>query len=121
MVQQTSSSAFEVVACMESSADVLTAARPCLQLLAPTASWSSVQSCVNGSEGLQLMTRNAQLYSALSPAPAHLPWVTFNGEYSEENQDRAMSSLFTLVCQLYQGIKPPVCTGIPVHLDRGYC
>lgn len=71
-------------------------------------------------------------------------------EYSVENEDKAMSSLFRFICQLYkvrtsslmfedisfesadiivvslldvcfQGIKPPVCTGVPVRLDRGFC
>lgn len=121
VVQLSGLSALEIINCMESSADVLIAARPCLQLYAPALPWSSVQSCVNGSKGPQLMTRNTRLGRVRTPAPAHLPWLTFNGIYSDENEDRAMSSLFTLVCQLYQGIKPPACTGVPVHLDRGFC
>ncbi|KAK7888682.1 hypothetical protein WMY93_024242 [Mugilogobius chulae] len=114
-------SGLEIINCMESSADVLSAAPLCLRLYSPAVSWTSLQSCVNGSRGPQLVNRSRAAVQALSPAPTHLPWVTFDGEYSAEHQDRAMSSLFTLVCELYQGIKPPVCTGAPVHLDRGYC
>ncbi|XP_072294365.1 gamma-interferon-inducible lysosomal thiol reductase [Eucyclogobius newberryi] len=121
VVELTGVSGLEIISCMESAADVLSAARPCLRLLAPALPWASLQSCVNGSRGPLLVNRSSAAARALSPAPAHLPWVTFDGEFSEEHQDRAMSSLFTLVCELYQGIKPPACTGIRVHLDRGYC
>ncbi|XP_033820673.1 gamma-interferon-inducible lysosomal thiol reductase [Periophthalmus magnuspinnatus] len=121
VVELTGASGLEIISCMESSADVVSAARACLHLYAPALSWASVQSCVNGSRGPLLVNRSGAAARALSPAPSHLPWVTFNGVYTDEQQDRAMSSLFTLVCQLYQGIKPPVCTGVPVHLDRGYC
>uniref|UniRef100_A0A8C6WQP0 Gamma-interferon-inducible lysosomal thiol reductase n=1 Tax=Neogobius melanostomus TaxID=47308 RepID=A0A8C6WQP0_9GOBI len=68
VVQLTGSSALEIINCMESAADVLTAARPCLHLYAPALSWSFVQSCVNGSRGPQLMTRNTGLARALTPA-----------------------------------------------------
>ncbi|KAJ0032833.1 hypothetical protein NQD34_002914 [Periophthalmus magnuspinnatus] len=121
VVELTGASGLEIISCMESSADVVSAARACLHLYAPALSWASVQSCVNGSRGPLLVNRSGVAARALSPGPSHLPWVTFNGVYTDEQQDRAMSSLFTLVCQLYQGIKPPVCTGVPVHLDRGYC
>uniref|UniRef100_A0A3B3ZWI8 Gamma-interferon-inducible lysosomal thiol reductase n=1 Tax=Periophthalmus magnuspinnatus TaxID=409849 RepID=A0A3B3ZWI8_9GOBI len=95
-----------IISCMESSADVVSAARACLHLYAPALSWASVQSCVNGSRGPLLVNRSGAAARALSPAPSHLPWVTFNGVYTDEQQDRAMSSLFTLVCQLYQ-VTPP--------------
>lgn len=121
IVQLTGHAALEIINCMESAADVLSAAQSCLRLYAPAVSWSSLDSCVNGPMGLQLMHRNAAMTRALSPAPSHVPWVTFNGEYSVENEDKAMSSLFRFICQLYKGIKPPVCTGAPVRLDRGFC
>ncbi|XP_028259850.1 gamma-interferon-inducible lysosomal thiol reductase-like [Parambassis ranga] len=113
--------AFHIIYCMESSADVLSAAQPCLQLYAPSVSWSSVESCVKGSLGYELMHANAVMTRALNPAHTHVPWVTFNGEYTEDNEDRAMSSLFSLICKLYKGVKPPACTGAPVRLDRSLC
>ncbi|KAM9385787.1 gamma-interferon-inducible lysosomal thiol reductase-like [Pholidichthys leucotaenia] len=113
--------AFQVVYCMESSADVLSAAQRCLQLYAPSVPWSRVNSCVKGRNGNQLMHFNAAMTRALSPAHTHVPWVTFNGEYTEENEDKAMSSLFHLVCELYKGVKPPVCTGARVQLYRSFC
>uniref|UniRef100_A0A7N8XFP8 Gamma-interferon-inducible lysosomal thiol reductase n=1 Tax=Mastacembelus armatus TaxID=205130 RepID=A0A7N8XFP8_9TELE len=114
-------SAFHIIYCMESAADVLNAAEPCLQLYAPSVSWSSVDSCVKGGLGYQLMHANAVITRALNPAHTHIPWVTFNGKYKEENEDKAMSSLPHLVCHLYKGVKPPACTGASVRLDRNIC
>lgn len=115
------SAAFHIIYCMESSADVLGAAQPCLQLYAPSVSWSTVDSCVKGDLGKQLMHQNAVMTRALNPAHSYVPWVTINGEYTKENEDKAMSSLFQLVCQLYKGVKPPACTGAAVRLNRSFC
>ncbi|XP_042371281.1 gamma-interferon-inducible lysosomal thiol reductase [Plectropomus leopardus] len=121
IIHLTGHSAFQIIYCMESSANVLNAAQSCLQLYAPSVSWSSVDSCLKGDLGHQLMHANAVMTRALSPMHTHVPWVTFNGEYTEENEDKAMSSLFMLVCHLYKGVKPPACTGAPVRLNRGFC
>ncbi|AWP10764.1 putative gamma-interferon-inducible lysosomal thiol reductase-like isoform 7 [Scophthalmus maximus] len=121
IIHLTRHSSLQIIYCMESAADVLNAAKPCLQLYAPSVSWSSVDSCVNKGLGYRLMHANAVMTRALNPAHTHVPWVTFNGEYSEENEDKAMSSLFNLVCQLYKGVKPPACSGVPVRLDRSFC
>uniref|UniRef100_A0A672GAI3 Gamma-interferon-inducible lysosomal thiol reductase n=1 Tax=Salarias fasciatus TaxID=181472 RepID=A0A672GAI3_SALFA len=94
--------AFHIIYCMESSADVLSAAQPCLQLYAPSVSWSAVDSCVKGGLGYQLMEANAAMTRALNPTHKQVPWVTFNGEYTVAHEDKAMSSLFHLVCQLYK-------------------
>lgn len=51
----------------------------CLQLYAPSIPWSSVDSCVKGDVGHQLMHTNAAMTRALNPAHTHVPWVTFNG------------------------------------------
>ncbi|XP_033477022.1 gamma-interferon-inducible lysosomal thiol reductase [Epinephelus lanceolatus] len=121
IIHLTGHTAFQIIYCMESAADVLSAAQPCLQLYAPSVTWLSVDSCVRGSLGHQLMHANAVMTRALNPPHTHVPWVTFNGEYTEENEDKAMSSLFSSVCQLYKGVKPPACTGAPVRLNRGFC
>ncbi|KAM3876272.1 gamma-interferon-inducible lysosomal thiol reductase [Diretmus argenteus] len=114
-------SAIHVIFCMESAADVLSAAQPCLQLNAPAVSWTSIDSCMKGDMGSKLMHTNAIRTRVLSPTHTHVPWVTFNGEYTGEHEDKAMTSLFHLVCQLYKGGKPPACTGAQVKLDRSFC
>ncbi|KAM4574157.1 gamma-interferon-inducible lysosomal thiol reductase isoform 2-T2 [Fundulus diaphanus] len=94
--------AFQVIYCMESATNVLNAAEPCLQLYAPSVSWATVDDCVTGRLGYELMHDYAVMTRALNPAHTHVPWVTFDGEHTEENEARAMSSLFNLVCELYK-------------------
>lgn len=114
-------SAFPVIDCMESAANVLAAAQPCLQLHVPSMTWDSVTTCVKGELGFKLMHENALKTNALSPAKTHVPWVTINREYTGDFQDKAMSSLFNLVCKMYKGGKPPACTGAQKKLDRSLC
>ncbi|XP_058495259.1 gamma-interferon-inducible lysosomal thiol reductase-like [Solea solea] len=121
IIHLTRHSALHIIYCMESAANVLSAAQSCLQLYAPAVSWSSVDSCVTNGLGDRLMHANAAMTRALKPPHTHVPWVTFNGEYTEENEDMAMSSLFHLICQLYKGVKPPACNGARVRLDRSFC
>uniref|UniRef100_A0A8C2WAM8 Gamma-interferon-inducible lysosomal thiol reductase n=1 Tax=Cyclopterus lumpus TaxID=8103 RepID=A0A8C2WAM8_CYCLU len=86
----------------------------CLQLYAPSVSWSSVDSCWKGGLGYQLMHRNAVMTRALRPVHTHVPWLTVNGEYEEENEDKEMSSLFYFVCQLYKVRMVFLVTGTPI-------
>ncbi|XP_010895802.1 gamma-interferon-inducible lysosomal thiol reductase [Esox lucius] len=115
------SGAFHVINCMESAVNVLSAAQPCLQLYAPTVMWDSVMSCVDGELGFQLMHENALKTSALRPAKTYVPWLTVNGEHTDDIQNKAMSSLFNLVCKMYKGGKPSVCTGTQKKVDRSFC
>ncbi|KAJ8278689.1 hypothetical protein COCON_G00057550 [Conger conger] len=112
---------FLIIFCMEAAADVLTAAQPCVQLYAPSVKWEAIMTCAKGDQGMQLMHENAEKTKALNPPHEYVPWVTINGEHTEELQDKAMSSLFTLVCSLYKGGKPPACTGALKKLDRSFC
>uniref|UniRef100_A0A3P9CJY9 Gamma-interferon-inducible lysosomal thiol reductase n=1 Tax=Maylandia zebra TaxID=106582 RepID=A0A3P9CJY9_9CICH len=104
--------AFHIIYCMESSADVLSAAQSCLRLYAPSVPWSRVDSCVKGDLGYQLMRANALMTRALNPAHTHVPWITFNG---------VKPSDFLCMFLLLQGVKPPACAGAPVRLDRSFC
>ncbi|KAG9350763.1 hypothetical protein JZ751_024652, partial [Albula glossodonta] len=94
--------AFPIIFCMESSADVLATAQLCLQVYAPKVKWETIMTCVKGDQGNKLMHEQAQLTEALNPPHEYVPWVTINGEHTEDLQDKAMSSLFTLVCSLYK-------------------
>uniref|UniRef100_M3ZJV9 Gamma-interferon-inducible lysosomal thiol reductase n=2 Tax=Xiphophorus maculatus TaxID=8083 RepID=M3ZJV9_XIPMA len=113
--------AFQVIYCMESAANVLNAAEPCLQLYAPSVSWAAVDACVTGRLGYKLMHGYAVMTRALNPAHTHVPWVTIDGEYTKEIEAKTTSSLFHLICDRYKGVKPPVCTGAPVKLSRSGC
>ncbi|CAL8261832.1 unnamed protein product [Arctogadus glacialis] len=68
--------------------------------------WAAVEGCTAGGRGGQLMRTHAARTRALKPP--HVPWVTFNGELREEVQDRALGSLFHLVCDLYKASAPPL-------------
>uniref|UniRef100_H3CXW0 Gamma-interferon-inducible lysosomal thiol reductase n=1 Tax=Tetraodon nigroviridis TaxID=99883 RepID=H3CXW0_TETNG len=85
--------ALQIVSCMESSADPLAAARPCLQLFSPSVSWSALDACVKGGLGRRLMLANAAMTRALSPAHTHLPWVTLPTEHTEELEVKGHQSL----------------------------
>lgn len=113
--------AFPIIFCMESSADVVGSAQSCVKLYAPELGFDKVMSCVNGDQGNQLMHQNAMATAALKPPHQYVPWVTINGEHTEELQDKAMSSLFTLVCSMYKGPKPGVCGGTQRQHYRSYC
>ncbi|KAG7524105.1 hypothetical protein JOB18_007376 [Solea senegalensis] len=104
-------SAFPIIFCMESSADVIKSATSCVEIYDPDLSLDKLKSCVTGDQGNQLMHLNAMKTKALNPPHKYVPWVTINGEHTEDLQDQAMDSLFTVVCNMYKGPKPPACGG----------
>nr|XP_057925040.1 gamma-interferon-inducible lysosomal thiol reductase-like [Doryrhamphus excisus] len=106
-----SDNAFLVTFCMEASTDVIAAAKSCVQLYNPQLSWRRLMSCVNGAQGNQLMHQNALKTQALVPPHQFVPWVTINGEHTDELQTNATTSLLPLACSLYKGVKPDVCVG----------
>ncbi|XP_015246589.1 PREDICTED: gamma-interferon-inducible lysosomal thiol reductase-like [Cyprinodon variegatus] len=113
--------AFPIIFCMESSADVIGSAESCLKVYAPDLSIDKVMSCAKGDMGMQLMHQNAMMTKALKPPHEYVPWVTINGEHTDDLQDKAMSSLFTLVCSMYKGTKPPACGGTQKIHYKSYC
>ncbi|KAM9718790.1 gamma-interferon-inducible lysosomal thiol reductase isoform 2-T2 [Menidia menidia] len=112
--------AFPIIFCMESSTDVISAADSCVELYAPELSMDKLKSCVDGDLGNKLMHQNALQTRALNPPHQYVPWVTINGEHTEDLQDKALSSLFLLVCNMYKGSKPPACGGTPRHF-KSFC
>ncbi|KAK2831831.1 hypothetical protein Q7C36_016917 [Tachysurus vachellii] len=102
--------AVPVIYCMEAADNVVKAAESCLALFSPQTKFSDIMACVNGNEGNQLMHQNAKETAALQPPHEYVPWITINGEHTDELQQKAMSSLFVLVCSLYKGQAPPACT-----------
>uniref|UniRef100_A0A9J7XWC8 Gamma-interferon-inducible lysosomal thiol reductase n=3 Tax=Cyprinus carpio TaxID=7962 RepID=A0A9J7XWC8_CYPCA len=113
--------AIPVIFCMESGADVLKAAQPCLGVHFPDTTWDSVMKCVTGDEGNKLMHQNALKTNALKPPHQYVPWITINGEHTDDLEDKAMNSLFNLVCSLYEGEKPPACGQGLKKKTNSYC
>ncbi|XP_028672010.2 gamma-interferon-inducible lysosomal thiol reductase [Erpetoichthys calabaricus] len=109
-----------IIFCMESSEDVVNNAEACLKLYQPDVQWDTIMNCVKGDQGNKLMHANALMTDALKPPHEYVPWVTINGEHTEELQQEAMNSLITLVCKTYKGSKPAECGGSAVH-HKNYC
>lgn len=113
--------AFPIIFCMESSTDVIKSAQTCLGLYSPQTSWDKVMSCVKGDLGNQLMHQNALKTEALNPPHTYVPWITIDGVHTEDLQEKASASLFTLVCNMYKGLKPDVCGAPKRQHYRSYC
>lgn len=109
LLNMTKTKAAIIIFCMEAAADIIKAAKLCVEMYAPELSYGKLWSCVTGDLGNQIMHQNALKTKALSPPHTFVPWVTVNGVHTDELQQKAMSSLISLVCSLYKGIKPDVC------------
>ncbi|XP_068197076.1 gamma-interferon-inducible lysosomal thiol reductase-like [Antennarius striatus] len=103
--------AFPIISCMESSSHVIKAAKSCADLFATELEWGSIMKCVHGDLGNQLMHQNALKTNALMPTHKFVPWVTINGGHTDELQNKAESSLFTLVCSTFKGARTVACGG----------
>ncbi|CAJ1071803.1 gamma-interferon-inducible lysosomal thiol reductase-like [Xyrichtys novacula] len=113
--------AFPIIFCMESSTDVLKSAQSCVQLYSPQLSWDTVMGCVKGDLGNQLMHQNALKTEALNPPHDYVPWITVNGVHTDDLQQKASTSLFSLVCGMIKGTKPEACGGSQNKHYRSYC
>ncbi|XP_059419704.1 gamma-interferon-inducible lysosomal thiol reductase-like [Carassius carassius] len=113
--------AVTVIFCMESGPNVLKAAQPCFEVYFPDEKWDSVMACVNGDKGNELMHQNAVKTNALKPPHQYVPWITINGEHTDDLQEKAMNSLYNLVCSLYKGEKPPACGQGLKKKTNSYC
>ncbi|XP_033837717.1 gamma-interferon-inducible lysosomal thiol reductase-like [Periophthalmus magnuspinnatus] len=109
LLNMTRSNALIIIFCMEAATDVIKAAKSCVELYAPQILWDKVMGCVNGDLGNQIMHQNALKTKALKPPHTFVPWITVNGVHTDDLQDKAMSSLISLVCNEHQGPKPAVC------------
>ncbi|XP_038819341.1 gamma-interferon-inducible lysosomal thiol reductase-like [Salvelinus namaycush] len=116
----TGSNAFQIIYCMEASTDVVKAGEKCVELYDPNTKWENIMTCVKGDQGNQLMHQNAVKTGALKPTHNYVPWIVINGEHTEELQDKAMSSLFTLICSMYKGSKPEACSTALMKRHRSY-
>lgn len=71
--------------------------------------YAPIEACVNGPQGNELEHEMAQKTDALEPQHEYVPWVTINGKHTEKIQKEAENNLLKLVCEYYEGPKPPAC------------
>ena len=50
--------------------------------------------------------------NSLNPEHRWVPWVVINGIFRQEYQDKATQNLLHLLCKLFRGPPPTVCTQI---------
>ncbi|KAG8593958.1 hypothetical protein GDO81_001008, partial [Engystomops pustulosus] len=102
---------FPIIFCIEISSNVTSALGPCLAAFQPELSVKTVMDCVNGDLGNKLMHENAMKTDSLNPPHDYVPWVVVNGQHNDTLQDRAISALLNLICEMYTGTKPEACSG----------
>ncbi|CAF0970409.1 unnamed protein product [Adineta steineri] len=92
--------------CMDSTfGDVETVARQCARNT--SIDFEKVATCTNSRMGNQLQHIYAVQTEKTKPADAFVPYVTLNGNHTDEIQDLAQTDLIALLCKTYKGSNPP--------------
>lgn len=100
---------FPFVNCIENSTEAPgDVAAGCAKQVGWTDYDSSIMTCVKGPEGNALMHQIALATKNLEPPHQWTPWVVVNGKPLTQGQ--LQQSLIHVVCNAYQGTKPPGCT-----------
>ncbi|CAF0936065.1 unnamed protein product [Adineta steineri] len=96
--------------CTESTdGDVETVATQCAEKT--SVDFNKVNSCVQSRLGNQLQHLYANQTDSLQPPHQYVPWITINGEHTEEMEQAAEKDLIGVVCKSYKGSNPPAqCT-----------
>ncbi|EDO35033.1 predicted protein [Nematostella vectensis] len=71
--------------------------------------YAPIEKCASGLQGNELEHEMGVETDALVPRHNYVPWVTLNGEHTEEIQNQATFNMLGLVCDNYQGARPAAC------------
>jgi interferon gamma-inducible protein 30 len=63
---------------------------------------SQLNKCMSSKLGNDLEHAMALRTDALIPAHKYVPWVTLNGEHTEDIQQQAQTDLVALICNAYK-------------------
>jgi len=101
-----------VINCMEGSENPIKSSRGCLAALADMnkSTINKIHKCAKGKEGNSLMHQIGLATESLQPAHKYVPWIVVNGVHNDTLQKQAQTDLTSLVCNLFQGSKPYVCS-----------
>jgi len=101
---------FPLIQCIEEadiSSGVEDPARKCAQQL--EVDYAPIDVCAKGKLGNSL--QHLLALKTEKQQQQYVPWITLNGVHTEDIQQHAMFDLTQLVCNTYQGTKPPACGG----------
>jgi len=59
---------------------------------------TKIKACSDSFEGEELLAANGNKTHALSPKLYFVPWITFNGEFTEDNLQNSQSNFKNVVC-----------------------
>ena len=66
---------------------------------------TKVSGCTQSRTGNQLQHLYAVQTDALQPPHQYVPWVTVNGQHTEDMEDEAEKDLVGLICKTYKVIR----------------
>ncbi|CAF1031974.1 unnamed protein product [Adineta steineri] len=94
------------VYCTESSSgDVTTIASQCAEK--SKMDFNKIFNCTQSKLGNQLQHIYAVQTENLQPPHKYVPWITINGQHTEEMEHEAERNLIKLICKSYKGSNPP--------------
>lgn len=64
--------------------------------------FEKISVCTNSRQGNQLQHAYAVQTENTKPKTAFVPWVTLNGNHTDEIQDKAQTNLINLLCETYK-------------------
>ena len=64
--------------------------------------FEKIQNCTNSRQGNQLQHAYAVQTENTKPKDGFVPWVTLNGNHTDDIQDRAETDLIRLLCETYK-------------------
>lgn len=64
--------------------------------------YTKISSCIESRAGNQLQHMYAVQTENLQPAHQYVPWVTINGEHTEDMEAEAEKDLIGLICKTYK-------------------
>ena len=64
--------------------------------------YSKIDACTKSKLGNQLQHINAVKTEILQPPHKYVPWITVNGQHTEDMQEQAQQDLIKLICKTYK-------------------
>lgn len=99
----------QFIVCTMSTKDPPNAGQKCAQSL--QVDFAPVQSCTTSDEGDQLMYDYGVQTEQLDPPHKYVPWILFDGAFSEDDNQKADSDLFRVICSKLEHA-PDACNSV---------